>query len=182
MANRAGIPSSVWEEHKAFIQDLYINKNLKLSDVDKEMRKRGFRASKQQYTRQFQKWGLFKDLKEDEWRLIGRKVNERKPKLSAVFVRGREISKEKLDRGLRRHVPLSLTYARPALEERDYIRVCTPVHISDATPNELVVPAPQTIRQEVPTISPESGELPTLQMADLLDKKCKLLECQLYHF
>ena len=162
MANRTRIPPAVWDEHKALLQELYIHKDLKLSDVKEEMRKRGFQASNQQYNRAFREWGFFKDLKREEWQLICQKISERKPRLSAVFVRGQEISQERLDRGFRRHVPLSFLYTRSTLEERDYIRVCTPVIpnapsmdiiMSNAPSDRMVVDAPQITQQDLSTIS-----------------------------
>ena len=45
------IPAETWEAHKATIVDLWKKDNYKLEDVVQEMRRRGFVASKQQYTR-----------------------------------------------------------------------------------------------------------------------------------
>ena len=71
------ISAAEWEARKPAIHDLYINQNLPLAWVVSHMTSRGFIASKQQYTRQFTKWGFSKNSKEEEWKYISRYLASR---------------------------------------------------------------------------------------------------------
>ena len=149
------------------------------------MRKRGFAASNQQYARQFRKWRVTKSLKGDEWRYISSVLQDRslRGKPSVVFVHGQEVPMRKHYRGVHRHNrPLLLP---PAAQHMSHIRVCTPISIGDDTADGCaLLPWPidsethglQAMRRETPSVSVVLDQLPSWEMADMLDQSCRCPE------
>ena len=186
MPSRTNIPEEVWEYHKPCIQDLYINRDLTLKDVNKELRKRGFAASNQQYARQFKKWRVNKNLKAHEWRYISSVLHNRslQGKLSIVFAHDQEVPVRKQYRGVHRHNrPLLLP---PDAEHMSHIRICTPTSIDGNTTNSCAsvsrpsgsgVQGSQAIRRESISVSVMLEHLPSWEMADMLDQSCMCLRC-----
>ena len=168
MASRA-ISKETWEHHRAMIYELYINQDLKLDRVNKEMRERGFIASNQQYARRFKEWKMIKSLKEDEWKYISHRIQSRslQGKPSVVFVHNQLIPERKYSRGVQRHDRPSFTPSNPLPQSMDYIRVCTPAVSSG---NELVVQAAQSVQQELRTVVVVLENLPSWEISDLLDQ------------
>ena len=71
------ISAEEWDTRKPAIHDLYISQKLPLAQVVSHMTSRGFKASKQQYARQFTKWGFSKNSKDEEWRYISQSIATR---------------------------------------------------------------------------------------------------------
>ncbi|KAK7998477.1 hypothetical protein PG989_006517 [Apiospora arundinis] len=76
-SSTANILKEDWEMHKAIIMQLYSERGLPLTrrnDAEKDQcvdwimrNQHGFSASKWQYENQLKKWGIAKNLKQDEW-------------------------------------------------------------------------------------------------------------------
>ena len=58
---------------------------------------------KSQYELMFRKWGFRKNMKKKDWQAIGRIYNERHDDDTKVIYKGKEISRRKLKKELRRY-------------------------------------------------------------------------------
>ncbi|KAK8009297.1 hypothetical protein PG991_011848 [Apiospora marii] len=105
-----------WEQHKANIIELYSQRGLPLTRkegfkekeecVDSIMRNQhGFTASQWQYENQLKKWGIAKNLKQDEWisLLVQYKRLEDQGKEVRIIISGNVQTKEKIRKAMNRY-------------------------------------------------------------------------------
>ena len=184
MSSQAAIPAERWEAHKSKIHDLYIDQNLTLDQVVCAMTTHGLQASKQQYSRQFKKWGVSKNRKAADWKYISKNLayRSRQGKKSVVFVNSQEIPLEKALRETRRYDLPSLIPQSPTPEVMEYIRVCTPPRLvtnarntgTSQSTSQLGRSSRNQAVQNIKCVMPIMVDnLPSLQFMDLLDLKGK---------
>ncbi|KAL3444369.1 ankyrin repeat-containing domain protein [Aspergillus insuetus] len=113
--------TSKWEERKAEIEHLYLENDMKLSELMEYMSQgRGFNKTKSQYERQLRKWGFQKNQylpRDFDWNFVGKRIEKRKQlqgKESELLINGKpkisdqsEREKENLIQHLRWVVPCS---------------------------------------------------------------------------
>lgn len=92
------------------------------------MARKGFHASRGQFLRQLQKWGLSKNLSSKQWKSISRKMKTRLRfgKMSQVSAHGRIISPEKVRKEVSRHDLPSYSTRSPSQDSMEGILVYTP--------------------------------------------------------
>ncbi|KAH7392105.1 hypothetical protein DE146DRAFT_766218 [Phaeosphaeria sp. MPI-PUGE-AT-0046c] len=87
-----------WARQKEAIIEAYINEDKSLKEVIHIMTNRGFQRTKPQYERTFRQWGVSKNVREEEWRFIFDRMEQRQRthRTSKVYVRGNFITDSKL--------------------------------------------------------------------------------------
>ncbi|EXJ69518.1 uncharacterized protein A1O5_07554 [Cladophialophora psammophila CBS 110553] len=121
------ISNAAWQKHKQTICRLYVDQNMPMNRLIEEMsRDHGFSASKSQYMRQFEAWGIRKNQKRDFWKDISLTLKRRRLTIDEVdvFLKGELIPDKKLRRQLSRcDLPtLIQTVARPPTPDGIFIR------------------------------------------------------------
>ncbi|OCK98550.1 uncharacterized protein K441DRAFT_543101, partial [Cenococcum geophilum 1.58] len=95
-----------WEEHRATIQRLWSQENKKLREVMAILENDcGFRATAKQYKTQIKRWGLEKNVKDNEMRAVIRMQRKRKEidgKESEFLLRDRVVPPQKIRRYMKR--------------------------------------------------------------------------------
>ncbi|KAF1986870.1 hypothetical protein K402DRAFT_68131 [Aulographum hederae CBS 113979] len=95
-----------WDKYKSIIQELYIEQDLSMKQLVEEMREgHKFCATQRQYIRKINSWGLNKNIKDMEMRIMYRKQLQRRSsegKETSFRVHGREMDSRKLDRFVQR--------------------------------------------------------------------------------
>lgn len=93
-----------WEAHRAIITELRQNPENTLDDIMKEMRKRDFHGTKAAYKKKFREWGLSKYISSAAAIEADRKRKEREHegKTTVIFINGKPISNDKIERHLKR--------------------------------------------------------------------------------
>ncbi|KAI9745022.1 MAG: hypothetical protein M1818_001300 [Claussenomyces sp. TS43310] len=107
------IPSSEWDAQRARIESLRLRPDLTLQDIIKSMEElHGFQASKAQYIRKLNQWGLSKNSTSEAWQFISHQVRKREleGKESETFINGKMILNKKVKREISR-------YAVPAYQD-----------------------------------------------------------------
>ncbi|KAF4456840.1 ankyrin repeat [Fusarium albosuccineum] len=99
------IPEQEWARHESTIRQLYLENDKGLQDVMEHMASScGFYASKSQYETRFKKWGIAKNRKRVEWKVVAQHVEHRKAagKKSDVFINGALVSEARVQREMTR--------------------------------------------------------------------------------
>ncbi|KAJ3541783.1 hypothetical protein NM208_g4443 [Fusarium decemcellulare] len=99
------IPEQEWARHESTIRQLYLENDKGLQDVMEHMAGScGFHASKSQYETRFKKWGIVKNRKRVEWKVVAQHVERRKAagKKSDVFINGAPVSEARVQREMTR--------------------------------------------------------------------------------
>ena len=182
MSEKTAIAAESWEAHKEVIYDLYIVRDQTVDQVIHAMTASGFQASKQQYKRQFKKWGLSKNRKDNEWSYISSLLTRRsrKGKPSIVFMNNEMIPLRKLRKELSRHAIPIWKLQGPTPEPISHISVRTPESSGDMTivRSALLSSSPppdslrghqilHTQRRSLPIVT---DNLPTMEFMDLIDQ------------
>lgn len=114
-----------WAAHRSEITRLYISEDESLDGIMREMgTKHSFHATyitnfclyrllltlyrKSQYERHLKEWGLRRNLKQDEWQIVGIHVKKRerlKKKSEVHLPGGRKLSEKAVRKGLSRYCP-----------------------------------------------------------------------------
>ncbi|KAN0098195.1 Ankyrin repeat-containing domain protein [Hyaloscypha variabilis] len=100
----------VWGFFESTLRTLYLEQDLSLKEVMHEMAaKYQFNATKSQYELQFKKWQFRKNRTADEWKIVARKLAERKNehKESEVVLNGNLINPKKLRKETLRYGSMS---------------------------------------------------------------------------
>ena len=177
------IAQESWEAHRAIITDLYMNKEWTLKQISLSMRSQGFRASNQQYVRQFKKWRLSKNATEEEWTYISRVLHHRSllGKTSVVYRHGRALSSGKIRKETRRHHRPSLLRRGLASESMEHVTIRTPNPDTDLA-QDLSKSIANLQRKSAPFDEDSSGSrsplllaerLPSMVFMNLLDEACE---------
>ncbi|KAK8011736.1 hypothetical protein PG990_010701 [Apiospora arundinis] len=114
-SSTANILKEDWEKHKAIIMQLYSERGLPLirrNDAEKDQcvdwimrNQHGFSASKWQYENQLKKWGIAKNLKQDEWvsLLAHHDLLETQGKEVRIVISGKVQTKERIRKARHRY-------------------------------------------------------------------------------
>ncbi|KAK8869104.1 Ankyrin repeat-containing domain protein [Apiospora arundinis] len=114
-SSTANILKEDWEKHKAIIMQLYSERGLPLirrNDAEKDQcvdwimrNQHGFSASKWQYENQLKKWGIAKNLKQDEWvsLLSHHDLLETQGKEVRIVISGKVQTKERIRKARHRY-------------------------------------------------------------------------------
>ncbi|KAK6819326.1 hypothetical protein PG987_015809 [Apiospora arundinis] len=114
-SSTANILKEDWERHKAIIMQLYSVRGLPLTrrnDAEKDQcvdwimrNQHGFSASKWQYENQLKKWGIAKNLKQDEWvsLLSHHDLLETQGKEVRIVISGKVQTKERIRKARHRY-------------------------------------------------------------------------------
>ncbi|CEN60324.1 hypothetical protein ASPCAL02765 [Aspergillus calidoustus] len=95
-----------WAKHRKILRRLWLVEDKKRDDIMKFMAENfNFRATRTQYDRKFREWGWRKNLKSQEWRIIGSQIAQSKNagKLPSVYINGMLVPEETVWRSTRRH-------------------------------------------------------------------------------
>ncbi|KAF3386291.1 Ankyrin-2 [Penicillium rolfsii] len=106
------IPNKVWDQHKEEIISFYLAPH-SLDQTMKHMEERyGFRASKNQYNPKLTSWGIGKNVSGSDWANVSavKRKRSQEGKESEYAFFGRKITRQKLDKEIARHVPLSKSW------------------------------------------------------------------------
>ncbi|PMD66637.1 ankyrin, partial [Hyaloscypha bicolor E] len=100
----------VWGTFEGTLRTLYLEQDLSLTEVMHEMAtKHQFNATKSQYELQFKKWHFRKNRTAGEWKIVARKLAERKNKHkeSEIVLNGKPINPKKLRKETLRYGSMS---------------------------------------------------------------------------
>ncbi|KAE9367125.1 ankyrin, partial [Stipitochalara longipes BDJ] len=100
----------VWEPFEGTLRTLYLGQGLSLAEVMHEMAtKHQFNATKSQYELQFKRWQFRKNRTAGEWKIVARKIADRKNKHkeSEVVLNGKPINPKKLRKETLRYGSMS---------------------------------------------------------------------------
>ncbi|KAE8442754.1 hypothetical protein EG329_002894 [Mollisiaceae sp. DMI_Dod_QoI] len=106
ISNARKIPDAEWQLYKEEIRVLYMEENKTLEEAMATMETtHGFKASKAQYIRKLDKWGLKKHSTKEKWEYISQKLQKRKleGKESDTFINGKLVPLKKVKKETSRH-------------------------------------------------------------------------------
>ncbi|KAI1420239.1 ankyrin repeat-containing domain protein [Xylaria sp. FL1777] len=134
------MPSDDWEQHRELIQNLYIKEKKPLIDVISCMkRNHNFAKTKSQYHYQFQKWGMRKYVKKEDWKYLDSQLKRRAGKQTEVTRFGMLISPERVRKETQRYrsIPTANQFGNnvpsPKTPDGIVVRAQTPIIIEDIT-------------------------------------------------
>ncbi|KAF9765216.1 hypothetical protein IL306_002546 [Fusarium sp. DS 682] len=102
---RAQTTDEQWLEHKAFIRYEYLVKDTSLKDLILRLADRGLHTTKARLEYRLKLWRFSKNLDQETWRYIARKIKRRRDigKESEVIYNGNRIEKSKVIKETTRH-------------------------------------------------------------------------------
>ncbi|KAL3425364.1 hypothetical protein PVAG01_02155 [Phlyctema vagabunda] len=174
-----------WEQHKAFIEQMYLKESKKLKEVMEIVAQNGHVASEKMFKDRIRKWGFDKKNKESEAFAILRMKREREAigKKSSFSVRGRVKTAEEIEHYLRRKktVPNLTTCTASTPPE---ISCWTPSPPSSPIPAEedILIESTDNAHSEVPLESrqPRALEITVMEFDGGTAEK-KLNEATKFH-
>ncbi|RAQ52875.1 hypothetical protein AFGD_004960 [Aspergillus flavus] len=138
-----------WASHRHELQSLWLDQRWSVKQIQEHMsRSYNFCKSKDQYCRQFKKWNLKKNSREEEWRFVAYRREKRKREgkdPGEVSMHGTHIPNAKVRKETARYVSLSSQYL--GLDDS-----CpkTPEGVIVSTPRSAIDDIPIEIPMELP--------------------------------
>ncbi|KAN0103454.1 Ankyrin repeat-containing domain protein [Hyaloscypha variabilis] len=119
----------LWDEHKAYLEKLYLHEKKTAKEIAKIMRKEyGFDTTEDALESRFKTWNFRKNLRISDWEYISDVFEKRKGRPALVYFNGHRIGDKKMKKELSRHVAASHAYTRVSRlgECPERVFVCTP--------------------------------------------------------
>ncbi|OXV07342.1 hypothetical protein Egran_04893, partial [Elaphomyces granulatus] len=160
MPHEGQIADATFQSHREELFNLRGLQKLPLDQIMEKMESQySFKASKAQYVKQFKEWKWRRNLKSDEWKVIGEHIRRRKDKQkdSEVLFCGIPLSSEKVKKETSRHC-----YSMMETLEQQY-RNAPP-----KLPDEITIRTPKAMLGSDPSPANSNSEIAVRDSSVLL--------------